>query len=257
MSLLDMFRAGDIGVSVRHLVVLPTYNEADNVESAVVSILAVSQELGVLVVDDSSPDGTGAIVEKLAALHAGRVALTIRTVKDGLGGAYRHGFDVALGTGVDVIIQMDADGSHPVDQIPAMLAEVDGGADLVIGSRYAPGGSLDEDWPWSRRALSRGGNIYARTILGLPVRDCTGGFKAWRRDLLSRLDLGAADAQGYAFQIQTTLQAVRLGARVVEVPIHFKERVHGASKMTTSIAMEAIVGVWRMRFDTPTPRGRG
>ena len=240
-----------LGAGVHHLVVLPTYNEIENIADAIERVLVLGEDYGVLVVDDSSPDGTGVRVSELMTEHPGRLALVTRTVKDGLGGAYREGFARALETHVDVILQMDADGSHPSERIPEMVAQVRGGAGLVIGSRYVPGGSLDEDWPWSRRALSRGGNVYARTILRLPVRDCTGGFKAWDAAVLRSIDFAHADAHGYAFQIQTTLQAVRAGARVAEVPIHFKEREHGISKMTPSIALEAIVGVWGMRRRTP------
>ncbi|UFN42784.1 polyprenol monophosphomannose synthase [Nocardioides okcheonensis] len=232
---------------VHQLVVLPTYNEVDNVAAAVESVLRLGTDYGVLVVDDSSPDGTAARALEVAARHPGRVELLTRAVKDGLGGAYRVGFARALQTKAGVVIQMDADGSHPVDRIPEMVGQVRGGAGLVLGSRYVPGGSLDEDWPWSRRAISRGGNLYARSILRLPVKDCTGGFKAWDAETLGGIDLASADAQGYAFQIQTTLQAIRAGARVVEVPIHFKERVLGTSKMTRRIASEAMVAVWRMR----------
>lgn len=232
---------------VHQLVVLPTYNEVDNVAAAVESVLRLGTDYGVLVVDDSSPDGTAARALEVAARHPGRVELMTRAVKDGLGGAYRVGFARALQTKAGVVIQMDADGSHPVDRIPEMVGQVRGGAGLVLGSRYVPGGSLDEDWPWSRRAISRGGNLYARSILRLPVKDCTGGFKAWDAETLGGIDLASADAQGYAFQIQTTLQAIRAGARVVEVPIHFKERVLGTSKMTRRIASEAMVAVWRMR----------
>lgn len=233
--------------TVRQLVVLPTYNEVDNVSTAVESVLRLGDGYGVLVVDDSSPDGTAERVRELVTQHPGRVELVTRAVKDGLGGAYRVGFARALQTQAEVVIQMDADGSHPADRIPLMVDQVRTGAGLVLGSRYVPGGSLDEDWPWSRRAISRGGNVYARSILRLPVKDCTGGFKAWAADVLAGIDLGAADAQGYAFQIQTTLQATRAGTHVVEIPIHFKERVLGTSKMSGRIAAEAMFAVWRMR----------
>lgn len=242
--------------ALRCVVVLPTYDEADNITGMIERVLACPIAPDVLVVDDSSPDGTGALVERIAARHPeGRVRLLTRTTKDGLGAAYRAGFAHALATGDhDVVVQMDADGSHPVDTLPRMLAEIAGGADLVLGARYVPGGALDDAWPWYRKALSRGANVYARVLLSAPVADLTGGFKAWRADFLRGLDLSQLTAAGYAFQIQTTLAALQQGATVREVPILFTERTHGTSKMSKEIIGEAMLAVVRMRRFGPTGR---
>lgn len=231
------------------VVVLPTYNEAENIVGMLHRLLASAVHPDVLVVDDSSPDGTGALVSGVARSSGGRVSLLTRAGKEGLGAAYRDGFRAALGRGYDVIVQMDADGSHPVDALPGMLLALSGGADLVLGSRYCLGGGVAAGWPLHRRLLSRGGNLYARALLGLPQRDLTGGFKAWRAPLLRRLDLSVADAMGYAFQIQTTLAAVRAGARVVEVPITFVDRELGTSKMSAAVTLEAARLVLAMRRD--------
>ncbi|GAA0318169.1 polyprenol monophosphomannose synthase [Kineococcus aurantiacus] len=242
--------------ALRCVVVLPTYDEAENIAGMLDRVLASPAAPDVLVVDDSSPDGTGALVEEVAARHpAGRVRLLTRTAKDGLGAAYRAGFAHVLATGDhDVVVQMDADGSHPVEALPRMLAEVAGGADLVLGARYVPGGALDDAWPWYRKALSRGANAYARVLLGAPVADLTGGYKAWRADLLRSLDLSQLTAAGYAFQIQTTLAALQRGATVREVPILFTERTHGTSKMSGAIIREAMLAVVRMRLHGPAGR---
>jgi dolichol-phosphate mannosyltransferase len=242
--------------ALRCVVVLPTYDEADNIVGMLERVLASSVAPDVLVVDDSSPDGTGALVEEVAARYPqGRVRLLTRTTKDGLGAAYRAGFAYALSSGDhDVVVQMDADGSHPVEALARMLAEVEAGADLVLGARYVAGGALDEAWPWYRKALSRGANTYARTVLRAPVADLTGGFKAWRADLLRSIDLSVLTAAGYAFQIQTTLAALQRGATVREIPILFTERTHGTSKMSKEIITEAMVAVLRMRIHGPSGR---
>ncbi|GAB3461746.1 polyprenol monophosphomannose synthase [Kineococcus endophyticus] len=242
--------------ALRCVVVLPTYDEADNITGMLERILGSPVAPDVLVVDDSSPDGTGALVEQAAAQYAqGRVRLLTRTTKDGLGAAYRAGFAHALATGDhDVVVQMDADGSHPVEALERMLAQIAAGADLVLGARYVPGGALDDAWPWYRKALSRGANVYARVLLRAPVADLTGGFKAWRADLLRSLDLSQLTAAGYAFQIQTTLAALQQGATVREVPILFTERTHGTSKMSKAIIREAMVAVLRMRRHGPSGR---
>ena len=233
---------------MRTIVVLPTYQEAENIARVLGEVLASPVRPDVLVVDDSSPDGTGDIVRRLAAeLPAGRVRLLTRATKDGLGAAYRAGFAQALALGHDVVVQMDADGSHPVSALEPMAAAVEAGADLVLGSRYVPGGAVDPRWPWHRRLLSRGGNVYARLLLGSRITDFTGGFKMWRAELLRRLDLDALTATGYAFQIQTTLAACELGARTAQVPILFTERTHGSSKMSRAIVAEAMGAVLRMR----------
>ncbi|WP_432491683.1 polyprenol monophosphomannose synthase [Kineococcus gypseus] len=242
--------------ALRAVVVLPTYDEAGNIAAMLQRLLDSPVAPDVLVVDDSSPDGTGEIVRRVAAgLPAGRVRLLTRTVKDGLGAAYRAGFAEVLRTGEhDAVVQMDADGSHPVEVLPRMLDELAAGADLVLGARYVPGGALDDAWPWYRKALSRGANTYARVLLRAPVADLTGGYKAWRAPLLRSLDLDALTAAGYAFQIQTTLAALQRGARVREVPILFTERTAGTSKMSGAIITEAMGAVWRMRRHGPTGR---
>lgn len=242
--------------ALRCVVVLPTYDEADNIVGMLERVLASPVAPDVLVVDDSSPDGTGALVQEVATRYPqGRVRLLTRTTKDGLGAAYRAGFAHALDSGDhDVVVQMDADGSHPVEALARMLAEIADGADLVLGARYVPGGALDEAWPWYRKALSRGANTYARTVLRAPVADLTGGFKAWRADLLRSLDLSVLTAAGYAFQIQTTLAALQRGAVVREIPILFTERTHGTSKMSKEIISEAMLSVLRMRVFGPSGR---
>jgi dolichol-phosphate mannosyltransferase len=232
---------------VRTLVVTPTYNEAENVRRHVEEVLARPSRTDVLVVDDGSPDGTATIVRNLAEEHPGRVDLLERSGKLGLGTAYVAGFRWALAQHRwDVIVQMDVDGSHAPNAIDDLLAHMNG-ADLVIGSRYVPGGKV-ENWPWSRRTVSWVGNLYARTVLRTPLRDLTGGFKAWRTDLLDRLDVDSFAANGYGYQIETTYRALRAGARIVEVPITFRDRTLGESKMNTGIAVEAVSAVWRIRL---------
>jgi dolichol-phosphate mannosyltransferase len=234
------------GSNVRVLVVTPTYNEVENVGDHITAVLGQQTAPDVLIVDDGSPDGTGARVEELVAAHPGRVDLIQRASKQGLGSAYVTGFRWALEQRRwDVVVQMDVDGSHDPASIGDLVAATSA-ADLALGSRYVSGGCV-ADWSWRRRALSGFGNQYARRVLGVPIRDLTGGFKAWRVDLLKSLDLGVVTAEGYAFQVETTYRAVQLGARVVEVPIVFRDRQHGASKMDTAIAAEAVTAVWRIR----------
>ena len=231
---------------MRVLVVSPTYDEIDNIEGHVTAVLARPSAPELLVVDDGSPDGTGARVRELAAAHPGRVHLIERSGKLGLGSAYVAGFGWALAEGrFDVVVQMDVDGSHDPASIDDLLART-ADADLVLGSRYVPGGAV-ADWPWHRRALSSYGNLYARTVLGVAVQDLTGGFKAWRTALLGELDLDVATSEGYAFQIETTFRALQLGAVVAEVPIVFRDRQLGESKMAPSIAAEAVTAVWQIR----------
>jgi dolichol-phosphate mannosyltransferase len=233
------------GVSgpARTWVVLPTYDEAGNVEEIVLAVRGESRR--VLVVDDSSPDGTGEIADRLAAEHDD-VAVLHRERKEGLGPAYIAGFREALAGGAELIVEMDADFSHDPAQLPALL-EAAQDADLVIGSRYVPGGGVTE-WGGLRRAISRGGSAYARTVLGLEVRDLTGGFKVFRRKVLEAIDLDRVEARGYAFQVEMTYRTIELGFRVVEVPITFRERRVGASKMTRSIVAEAAWRVPALRF---------
>jgi len=230
-------------------VVLPTYNEADNLESIAAAVLdAVPEGTGILVVDDASPDGTGEIADRLAASDP-RIEVLHRADKRGLGPAYVAGFGRALAGGATRIVQMDADFSHDPADVPRLIAatEGDAGADLALGSRYVPGGGVG-DWGRGRQAISRWGSIYARTWLGLPIRDLTGGFKCFRREVLESIRLETVSALGYAFQIETTYRALRAGFRVVELPIAFVDREAGSSKMSRSIVLEAIWRVPALRF---------
>lgn len=227
------------------LVITPTYNEAGNIESTVAAIFAAAPKVDVLIVDDASPDGTGDIADRLAADP--RVSVVHRAGKDGLGRAYVAGFGLALERGYDVVVQMDADGSHPADALPALLAALaeDPAVGLAIGSRYVPGGEL-ADWAAGRRVLSRAGNAYARAMLRLGVRDVTAGYRAYRADVLRQLPLDEIDSRGYCFQIDMTLRTVDAGWRIVERPIEFRERTSGNSKMSKAIVAEAMwrVTVW-------------
>ena len=231
--------------------ILPTYNEADNLEALVRAVLPQLEGTGlahtVLVVDDGSPDGTGEIADRLAA-DLSPVRVLHRARKQGLGRAYLAGFELALDAGADLVMEMDADFSHDPRDVPRLIAAA-GAADLVLGSRYVPGGGV-ENWGLSRRLLSRGGCAYARVLLGIPVRDLTGGFKCFNRRVLEAIDLAEVRADGYAFQIELTYRAVRAGFRVAEVPILFRERRDGASKMTARVTLEAV---WKV----PTLRLRG
>ena len=228
---------------MRAIVVLPTYNERDALPLSLAGILRQPGEFRVLVVDDNSPDGTGELADRLARENPGRVEVLHRPRKEGLGRAYAEGFARALADGAELVFQMDADLSHDPDSLPALRAPLERGeADLVLGSRYVPGGGTS-GWGLGRRLLSRWGSFYARNLLRLPLRDLTGGFKGWRRDLLAVVDPQAAGARGYIFLVETTLRAVRAGARVREVPILFTERVEGVSKMTLGVAFEAA---WRV-----------
>lgn len=221
--------------------VLPTYNEAENVEAFVTAALAKLPPDGrALIVDDSSPDGTGAIAERLAAEQE-RVEVLHRPGKEGLGPAYVAGFRHALARGAGLLVEMDSDFSHEPAYLPRLLDAAQR-ADLVIGSRYVPGGGVS-DWGAVRRAISRGGSAYARLVLGVGVRDLTGGFKCFRREVLEQIDLDAIRSRGYAFQVELSYRAIEQGFRVVEVPIVFRDRRVGSSKMDRSIVLEAI---WRV-----------
>jgi dolichol-phosphate mannosyltransferase len=227
-------------------VILPTYNEAENVERMVGAILEqLPEPRRVLIVDDNSPDGTGAIADRLAGADEG-VSVLHRERKEGLGPAYLAGFRVALEGGAERIVEMDADFSHDPAYLPRLIEATDS-ADLAIGSRYVPGGGVTE-WGAMRRFISRGGSAYARLALGLRVRDLTGGFKCFRRIVLETIDLDAIEARGYAFQVETTYRAIKAGFRVVEVPIVFKDRADGTSKMSKAIVAEAIWRVPAMRW---------
>ena len=236
--------------------ILPTYNEAENVEAIVRASLDRLAETGgphtVLIVDDNSPDGTGRIADRLAE-ELSEVRVLHRASKDGLGRAYLAGFAMALDNGAELIMEMDADFSHDPADIPRLVVAA-GAADLVLGSRYVPGGGV-EDWGLLRRAVSWGGCAYARLLLGVPVRDLTGGFKCFNRRVLEGIDLSGVHANGYGFQIEMTYRAVKAGFAVAEVPILFRERRRGKSKMTPRIALEAVWKVPALRFRNASVRG--
>jgi dolichol-phosphate mannosyltransferase len=229
--------------------VLPTYNEAENLEPIVEAVLPrlaeASSQHRLLVVDDASPDGTGQIADRLAAAHEG-VEVLHRPGKEGLGRAYIAGFRRALGEGADLVLEMDADFSHDPADVPRLI-ETAAEADVVLGSRYVEGGGV-EGWEWHRRVLSRGGCLYARTMLGVPVRDLTGGFKCFRRAVLEAIDLDDVQAAGHGVQLEMTYRALKLGFRVKEIPIVFRERRAGDSKMDARIALEAVRKVPALRY---------
>jgi dolichol-phosphate mannosyltransferase len=238
-------------------VILPTYNERENLEPMVAAVRARLDEAApdhvVLVVDDSSPDGTGDLADRLAASDP-HVRVLHRPLKQGLGQAYIAGFREALAGGAELVFEMDADFSHDPSYLPAMLAAGED-ADLVLGSRYVPGGGV-RHWGPGRRLISRGGCWYARRVLGVEVRDLTGGFKCFRREVLEAVDLDAVRSQGYAFQVEMTYRALRLGFRVAEVGIVFADRRVGASKMSRRIVLEAIWMVPRLRVSRSMPEKR-
>ena len=229
--------------------ILPTFNEAENIESLVGAALPQLAAAGVrqtiLIVDDDSPDGTGRIADRLAEEHA-EVRVLHRARKQGLGRAYLAGFAMALDNGAELILEMDSDFSHDPADLPRLIAAA-GAADLVLGSRYVPGGGV-ANWGFVRRALSWGGSAYARIILGVAVRDLTGGFKCFHRRVLEALDLEQVHADGYGFQIELTYRAIQAGFTVTEVPITFRERRVGQSKMTARIALEAVWKVPALRL---------
>ena len=226
--------------------VLPTYNEAENIERLVEAVLErLPESRRVLVVDDNSPDGTGEIADRLAAAHDD-VSVLHRASKQGLGPAYIAGFREALAGGAELIMEMDSDFSHDPVYLPQLLRAIES-ADVAIGSRYVPGGGVTE-WGKVRRFISRGGSRYARAILGVDIRDLTGGFKCFRREVLEAIDLDDVNALGYAFQVEMTYRAIQAGFRVVEVPIVFRDRTEGSSKMSKAIVAEAIWRVPAMRL---------
>jgi dolichol-phosphate mannosyltransferase len=224
----------------RVLVIVPTYNERDNLEPIVERLFAALPAGHVLVVDDGSPDGTGKIADTLAEADA-RVHVLHRTAKAGLGAAYIAGFDWGLDADYDVFVEMDADGSHAPEQLPRLLAAL-GSADLVLGSRWVRGGTV-VNWPWRREFLSRGANLYTRLALGLELHDATGGYRAYKREVLEGIDYAAVASEGYCFQIDLAWRALKGGYRVTEVPITFADRERGESKMSASIVREAL---WRV-----------
>ncbi|NLT57289.1 MAG: polyprenol monophosphomannose synthase [Actinomycetales bacterium] len=231
----------------RVLVVIPTYNERENLDKIITRVRSSVPAAHVLVADDNSPDGTGQLADELAAADD-HLHVLHRPGKQGLGAAYLHGFSWAAEQGYDVVVEMDADGSHQPEQLPLLLERIDAGADAVLGSRWVPGGRV-VNWPKSREILSRGGNTYVRLALGIPLRDATGGYRAYRRTALARMDLDTVASQGYCFQVDLSWRAIRNGLRVEEVPIEFVEREVGTSKMSRRIVVEALsrVTVWGFR----------
>ena len=226
----------------RAVMVIPTYNEVENLAGLLERLRRSTPDVDVLVVDDNSPDGTGALADSLAAEDP-RVRVLHRPEKQGLGAAYGEGFRVALDAGYDLIGEMDADGSHQPEELPRLLAAA-ADADLVIGSRWVPGGSV-LNWPWHRRALSRAGNLYTRLLLGMGVRDATAGFRIFRRQTLETVHLEEVQSLGYVFQVELVYRTLSAGLRVREVPIAFVERVRGESKMTPEVARESLVRITR------------
>ncbi len=227
----------------RVVMVVPTYNEAENLAWIIGRLREAQPGVEVLVVDDGSPDGTGRIADELAAADP-NVHVLHRHEKAGLGAAYRAGFRVALDAGYDVIGEMDADGSHQPEQLSRLIDALREGADLVIGSRWVPGGSI-VNWPRSREALSRGGNLYVRLLLGMPVRDATAGFRLFRRATLEKIDIDQVTSTGYVFQTDMAYRTLQAGLKVVEVPIEFVERVRGDSKMSPDVATESLKSITR------------
>ncbi|MBN2469528.1 MAG: polyprenol monophosphomannose synthase [Anaerolineae bacterium] len=231
------------------IVLVPTYNEAENLEHMVDALLALPiNGLEIMVLDDNSPDGTGQIADRLAGEHPGLVHPVHRLKKEGLGRAYRDGYERALAAGADYIVQMDCDFSHPPEKLPEMLAKAqEPGVDLVIGSRYVKGGSLDSEWGWHRKLLSRWANqIYVRLILGTRVEDATAGYRVWTRRVLEGINFEWIRANGYIFQTEMAYVTERLGFNIHEVPIHFSERSRGQSKMDFKIQVEAALRVWQV-----------
>lgn len=224
-------------------IVLPTYNEADNVERMLRSLRRVVPQATIVVIDDASPDGTGRIAESCAA-ELGSIEVVHRAGKAGLGSAYRRGFRLAIDRGFDTIVSMDADFSHDPQVVPNLVAEIERGADAAIGSRYVPGGGT-RDWPLHRRVLSRWGNLYTGSILGVGVRDCTSGFRAYRASALAAIDPDSTTAEGYAFLTELVVRLSRSDKRIVEVPILFVDRRYGTSKMSVRIVVESMLLVTR------------
>lgn len=233
------------------MVVLPTYNESENISEIAAALFALDiPDFHLLIVDDNSPDGTGDIAEALArqAGYQGKISVLHRPAKQGLGPAYKQGFKQALSLGADIIIQMDADFSHQPKYIPQMLEQAKR-HDVVLGSRYVKGGSVDERWGFLRKALSWWANrVYAQGILNIPIQDATGGFRLFHRESLMKMNIDQVKANGYVFQVEMIFVAYRLGCNIIEIPIHFPDRIRGTSKMSISIALEAALRVWQIRF---------
>jgi dolichol-phosphate mannosyltransferase len=239
----------------RTLIVMPTYDEALNIDEVLRRVRTAAPTVDVLVVDDNSPDGTAAVARRVAD-ELGQIDVLVRERKDGLGNAYRHGFRVGFDRGYEVLMQMDADLSHDPEDVPRLLEQLDRGAELTIGSRYVPGGSVPH-WAWHRRALSRYGNRYACVVLGMAIRDATAGFRAYHADTLKAIDVFSTRAKGYGFQVETAYRVSRLGCALEEVPVVFRDRVRGASKMSLSVMGEEMLLVtwWGIR-DRLLPRLR-
>ncbi len=235
-------------VAPKTTVVVPTYNERENLPKLVELLAGLKVEgLGVLVVDDNSPDGTGDIADKLAIDGPLDISVLHRTEKNGLGRAYVAGMTRALDEGADIVIQMDADLSHPTEVIPAMIDKLNTtDAAVVLGSRYVPGGAVAADWPWHRKALSAWANFYVNTILRLGVKDATAGFKAWHARTLRTIDVASVESNGYAFQVEMNYRTVKHGLTLAEVPITFEERSEGESKMSLSVQLESALVPWKL-----------
>ena len=227
------------------VIVIPTYNEVENVEPLVKEILKNVPEINILFVDDNSPDGTAALIKKLKAQNT-RIHLLERPEKNGLGRAYIDGFNVALGKGFEYIFEMDADFSHDPKELPNFLQEIEH-YDLVIGSRYIKGVNVI-NWPLKRLLLSYYANVYTRVVTGIPIRDCTGGYKCFRRDVINAIDFHRIKSNGYAFQIELNYKVWKKGFRIKEIPIVFFDRIHGESKLSKKIMWEAVFLVWKLRF---------
>ena len=242
--------------SQRTLAIIPTYNERENLPLIVERLHRARPDVHILVVDDSSPDGTGELADELALADPDRMHVIHRSAKDGLGAAYLAGFAWGLNRQYCVLVEMDADGSHAPEQLYRLLDAVDAGADLAIGSRYVPGGEV-RNWPWRRLALSRTANLYSRALLGVNVNDITAGYRAYRREVLEKIELEVVASRGYCFQIDLTWRAINNGFVVVEVPITFVEREVGVSKMSGSNIREAVVKVaqWGIRGRLDRARG--
>lgn len=242
---------------MRVLTIIPTYNEIESLPKTLQRLRAAVPDSDVLIADDNSPDGTGAYADEIAAVDP-QVHVLHRKGKEGLGAAYIAGFRWGLERDYDVLVEMDADGSHKPEQLPLLLAAAETGADLVIGSRWVPGGSV-VNWPLHRKILSRGGSTYSRLMLGIGVRDITAGYRAFQRTTLEKLDLNAVESVGYGFQVDMTFRVARLGLTIQEVPVTFVEREFGASKMSGNIVFEAMANVtkWGLsaRWKKLTKRG--
>ena len=243
---------------MRITVVIPTYNEAENLPKLVSVLFSLPLDLSVLVVDDNSPDGTGDIAEGLASEHPGRLTVLHRAGKLGLRSAYIEGFQIAFDQGADAVVQMDADFSHDPQVLPVMADRI-ASCDVVVGSRYVKDGSVDRQWPLWRKGLSAFGNFYARTILRFPLRDVTTGFRMWRREALQGMPLDRIRSNGYIFLVEMAYVAYLMSYKIVEVPIYFADRRWGKSKMSIKIQMEAAMRIWDVRFhyrDLRTKRGQ-